>query len=157
MAAVDFITIGAHTRTHPILSRLTREKMEDEIIGGKHDLEKIIGRPVTQFAYPNGRWADINADTVAVAADHFDCAVITEPGCNPVEQNKYLLRRVGIGCNLLLNQFQTVVSGIYYLTQKPISSYEGVAGSSSCAPSSSSGAGGATSSATPSAGTAKAL
>lgn len=47
--------IGAHTVSHPILARLPRQQAEREIADSKHALEGMLGAPVTQFAYPNGK------------------------------------------------------------------------------------------------------
>lgn len=49
------MTVGGHTRTHPILSTLDERNAYEEIAGGKADLERILGEPVTLFAYPNGK------------------------------------------------------------------------------------------------------
>jgi len=46
--------IGHHTRTHPALTELDDEQLEDEIAGGKRDLETALGHPVQTFAYPYG-------------------------------------------------------------------------------------------------------
>ena len=48
------MTIGAHTRTHPILSTLPREAQRDELRGGKAWLEEALGRTVATLAYPVG-------------------------------------------------------------------------------------------------------
>jgi peptidoglycan/xylan/chitin deacetylase (PgdA/CDA1 family) len=123
LAGSDLITIGAHSRNHPILSRIGSKRLEDEICGSKKDLESMIGAEVTEFAYPNGRWEDINNNAVAMTARHFDCAVTTEAGSNRPGHNKYLLRRIGIGRNLTLSQFRIMLSGVYYLAQKPVREY----------------------------------
>jgi len=47
--------VGAHTVTHPILAELDSERAENEIRDGKLRLEAITGKPVTLFAYPNGK------------------------------------------------------------------------------------------------------
>lgn len=47
--------IGAHTRSHPILTRLSAQDARDEIDQGRADLETIIGGRVNLFAYPNGK------------------------------------------------------------------------------------------------------
>jgi peptidoglycan/xylan/chitin deacetylase (PgdA/CDA1 family) len=49
------IEIGAHTRHHPMLPRLSFENQREEIDTNKSELEALLGRPVTAFAYPNGR------------------------------------------------------------------------------------------------------
>ncbi len=48
------MTIGGHTRSHPILANLGDAEAALEIAGGKADLEAILGEPITLFAYPNG-------------------------------------------------------------------------------------------------------
>ncbi len=49
-----WVSIGSHTRTHPILSELNEDQMRDEIINAKIELEQIFGRPVFYLAYPSG-------------------------------------------------------------------------------------------------------
>jgi peptidoglycan/xylan/chitin deacetylase (PgdA/CDA1 family) len=53
--AAERIEIGAHTVSHPILSRLDDEQARYEIGQCKDDLEAITGSPVRYFAYPNGK------------------------------------------------------------------------------------------------------
>ena len=48
------MTIGAHTLTHPLLSRLSPEQLRKEIVGSKKILEEHLGKPVTHFASPFG-------------------------------------------------------------------------------------------------------
>jgi peptidoglycan/xylan/chitin deacetylase (PgdA/CDA1 family) len=48
------IEIGAHTRTHPDLSRLSYADARTELEGSKSDLEAILGSPVEVAAYPYG-------------------------------------------------------------------------------------------------------
>lgn len=49
------IDIGAHTLTHPILAKLSLSEAKKEIEEPKGILEKLTGKQVTSFAYPNGR------------------------------------------------------------------------------------------------------
>jgi peptidoglycan/xylan/chitin deacetylase (PgdA/CDA1 family) len=46
--------IGAHTVTHPILSRSSESEAFTEISEGKRQLEEMLGHGVSTFAYPNG-------------------------------------------------------------------------------------------------------
>jgi hypothetical protein len=48
------VEIGAHTRHHPVLPRLSVERQREEITLGKTELEDLLGRRVDGFAYPNG-------------------------------------------------------------------------------------------------------
>ena len=47
--------IGAHTVSHPILSRIPEAMARREIGDGRDALEAITRTPVTLFAYPNGK------------------------------------------------------------------------------------------------------
>lgn len=47
--------IGGHTVNHPILTACPAEEARREMREGKETLEDLLGRPVTLFAYPNGR------------------------------------------------------------------------------------------------------
>ena len=74
--------IGAHTVSHPILATLTADAARQEMADSKHHLERLLGEPVTLFAYPNGQpGEDYNADSVAIArALGFEAAVTTARG-----------------------------------------------------------------------------
>lgn len=47
-------TIAAHTHSHPVLSKLSRDKWDDEILQSKTILEDLVGEEVRHFAYPFG-------------------------------------------------------------------------------------------------------
>ena len=48
--------IGGHTISHRSLKGLEEQDIINEMVGNKHYLENIIGKPVTSFAYPNGMY-----------------------------------------------------------------------------------------------------
>jgi peptidoglycan/xylan/chitin deacetylase (PgdA/CDA1 family) len=54
LAADPLVTIGAHTRTHPILTNLDDEEALEDISAGREEVEKALGRPVEHLAYPVG-------------------------------------------------------------------------------------------------------
>jgi len=64
--------IGAHTATHPILTRLAPEDARRDIALGKAALESILHEPARLFAYPNGRPGD--------DYDHHHVAMVRELG-----------------------------------------------------------------------------
>ena len=64
------MTIGAHTVTHPILTRLDDGDARAEMLSGRAELEAIVAAKVTLFAYPNGRpGSDYDARHVAMARE----------------------------------------------------------------------------------------
>jgi peptidoglycan/xylan/chitin deacetylase (PgdA/CDA1 family) len=54
------IEFGAHTASHPILTRIPLNQAQDEILNSKKKIEQQIGAPVICFAYPNGGLADFS-------------------------------------------------------------------------------------------------
>src|SRR3989344_7524936 len=46
--------IGAHTLTHPHLTQISLNTANQEIIGSKQYLEKLLHQPVNMFCYPSG-------------------------------------------------------------------------------------------------------
>lgn len=54
IAAEPLVTIGAHTRTHMALARLSAPEAWSEMQGSIRDVETNIGRPCRHFCYPYG-------------------------------------------------------------------------------------------------------
>ena len=70
------VSIGAHTVTHPVLSKLESTACHREVFESKLTCEALIEAPVTAFAYPYG---DFNADArAAVMAAGFAFACSTQ-------------------------------------------------------------------------------
>lgn len=74
--------IGAHTVSHPILARLSRQAALQEIAGSKQALEALLGAPVGLFAYPNGQpGTDYTDEHVQLVRElGFEAAVTTRKG-----------------------------------------------------------------------------
>lgn len=95
--------IGAHTRTHPHLSRLGPSQLEDEIAGSKADLEEVLGTAVTQFCYPYG---DMDERVAAAArAAGYAAATTTRRGRTIVGTDLWHLPRVQVARHHMLPQF----------------------------------------------------
>jgi peptidoglycan/xylan/chitin deacetylase (PgdA/CDA1 family) len=90
------IEIGAHTVNHPILTRIDDDRARAEILGSKRRLEEIVGKPITTFAYPNGRpHRDYESRHVTIARDcGFDCAVSTAWGAATRRSDPFQIPRV---------------------------------------------------------------
>jgi glycosyltransferase involved in cell wall biosynthesis/peptidoglycan/xylan/chitin deacetylase (PgdA/CDA1 family) len=61
------IQFGAHTQTHPRLTRIPAAQARAEITGAKADLECELQRPVTTFAYPYGDY-DVQVEALVAEA-----------------------------------------------------------------------------------------
>jgi peptidoglycan/xylan/chitin deacetylase (PgdA/CDA1 family) len=72
------IAIGAHSRNHPDLRKCSPHELESEIRGSKEDLEDLLGKPVSSFAYPTGLLDDRVVEAVRAAG--FTSAITTRAG-----------------------------------------------------------------------------
>ena len=90
------VEIGAHTATHPILTRLTSEAAREDIARSRQVLEGILGDPVRLFAYPNGRpGEDYDARHVAMVRElGFAAALSTSWGAAHSDSDRLQLPRV---------------------------------------------------------------
>jgi peptidoglycan/xylan/chitin deacetylase (PgdA/CDA1 family) len=52
------LTLGSHTRTHPLMTQITPEQMREEVQGSQEDLQREIGACLPIFCYPNGNHND---------------------------------------------------------------------------------------------------
>lgn len=59
--------LGAHTLTHPTLTDIDDAQAREEIVGSKSWLEDIIGKPVTSFCYPKGKYTKTHRNMVQEA------------------------------------------------------------------------------------------
>jgi peptidoglycan/xylan/chitin deacetylase (PgdA/CDA1 family) len=93
----DGITIGSHSHTHPILSRMPIQKAKDEILNSKRIAEKNVDVEVKHFSFPNGREEDFSEELRDYCREiGFEsiCSVIY--GTNDAsEGNAFTLKRVG--------------------------------------------------------------
>jgi peptidoglycan/xylan/chitin deacetylase (PgdA/CDA1 family) len=115
------VTLGAHTRTHPIMNYITLDDLHNETVGSKQDLLREIGSVPQVFAYPSGIH---NQDAVkAVEQAGFALAFTTERGINEVgHADRLRLRRINVGMRttlpLLRAQLSSWTASLYPLSEK---------------------------------------
>jgi peptidoglycan/xylan/chitin deacetylase (PgdA/CDA1 family) len=85
------IAFGAHTLTHPDLTRLPFDRIEAEVRGSQAIVEGALGAPVTCFAYPYGRHDHRSREIVR---QHFACACSDRLGLVIAGSDLYALERV---------------------------------------------------------------
>ena len=107
--SVDF---GAHTVTHPILTRISFDRAKYEISQSKKNIEKKIGKTVNTFCYPNGTSDDFNTNLLNfVTESGFSCAVTTIPIIDTSKANLYRLGRLPTAWSF--ESFKFLISGCY--------------------------------------------
>lgn len=87
--------VGAHTVSHPILARLSDAQAREEIGASRDWLQRLLGEPVTLFAYPNGQpGIDYTARDVSLVRNlGFAAAVSTAWGVARIGADPYQLPR----------------------------------------------------------------
>ncbi|MDX2167532.1 MAG: polysaccharide deacetylase family protein, partial [Deltaproteobacteria bacterium] len=94
------VEIGAHTVTHPILSKVSLACAERELLDAKARIEAQLDAPVHGFAYPNGRAGDFgDAHVALVRRSGYRYACTAERGANRSGADVFRLRRIGVGCD----------------------------------------------------------
>jgi peptidoglycan/xylan/chitin deacetylase (PgdA/CDA1 family) len=83
--------VGAHTLTHPDLSKAPENVVELEMCQSKKVIEDALGTPVASFAYPYGRFS---GRSLAIARQHFACACSDRLGLIGLESDPHILARV---------------------------------------------------------------
>jgi peptidoglycan/xylan/chitin deacetylase (PgdA/CDA1 family) len=108
--------LAAHTRTHPILSRLPVEQALEQIRLSQLDIEREIGSALPVVAYPSGHSADCNDElSPLLQQDGFVIAMSSIPGQNVFPGGDLLrLKRIGLSPRLGQAEFRLVLTGAYH-------------------------------------------
>jgi len=110
------IRFGSHTVSHPVLSRVDRDRARRELQDSKSTIEERLGVSVEGFAYPNGTPADFLPETKTLVREcGYRFAVTTSPGANDATTDAFELRRgtpweedlFAFGVRLLYNKWQS--------------------------------------------------
>lgn len=94
-----YIEFGPHSQRHVILSRVSGEEAEREILGSWEALKEHLSNPLPVFCYPSGREGiDFGArEQKIVANSGFKAAFSADPGyvdlANPSNNNLFALKR----------------------------------------------------------------
>ncbi len=110
LAASNLITIGSHTHTHDLLTRLTLEEARQNIERAIDTLESWLGAEIRHFAYPGG---DHNTELIEMVRNmRIDTAVTiverrAEPGTDPLA-----IPRFGMGGYDATEEWQANLVGL---------------------------------------------
>jgi peptidoglycan/xylan/chitin deacetylase (PgdA/CDA1 family) len=78
---LDVFEVGAHGRSHRVLTRLPDEEARREILDSKHELEENLGVRIRAFSYPKGSIGDFDKRIEGYVREAgFDVAFSTLPG-----------------------------------------------------------------------------
>ncbi len=106
------LSFGSHTHTHPILSDISLNDAENEIICSKDILENRLNETIKMFAYPLGQRRTFNSSIVKLLKKHgFESACSTVWGCDNSCTDIFGLHRIRIDPFDTLNDFKDKVNG----------------------------------------------
>jgi peptidoglycan/xylan/chitin deacetylase (PgdA/CDA1 family) len=109
------ICFGAHTMSHPVVSRLSVPELDRELVESKQILEERIQEPVLDFAYPFGKVGDLSpAAERMLARCKYRSAVTTEQGLNAPGVHPFRLHRVSIGEEHSLAMFAFRLNRLFF-------------------------------------------
>jgi peptidoglycan/xylan/chitin deacetylase (PgdA/CDA1 family) len=105
----DAVELGAHSVTHPHLDELNMNEIEREVSGSKRQLEQVLGRPVTTFAYPYGSY-DRRVRQAVVAAG-FQSAAAVKNALSHREDDPWAIARWTVCATTDAQQISRVLDG----------------------------------------------
>ncbi|MHB0869407.1 MAG: polysaccharide deacetylase family protein [Chloroflexota bacterium] len=103
-------TLGSHSATHPSLTALSAELLEQEVGRSRRWLEEQLGLEQLYFAYPFGRLGGREICAVRRAGYSAACATGGMWGTG-YETDRFALDRFVVGRRYSLKEFETVVMG----------------------------------------------
>ena len=101
------VEIGAHTMTHPILGLEDAERSRKEILDSVEKLSDLLGKQVTNFAYPNGmERVDYGEREMNFAKEAgIEMAFSVDPGLITASSNPLSIHRWGSMARLCFGRF----------------------------------------------------
>lgn len=113
--STDGLYVGSHTRSHPLLSRITLDAARQEIVGSQEDLNRKLGKTWPVFVYPSGHPDDLRPELPAILREEgFQIAMTMFEGHNVMGRaHPLLLKRVGMAPHLSLEEFRITLTEVY--------------------------------------------
>ena len=107
---INHVSIGSHTRFHPILTCSNNSECEDEINTSKYHIENISNNTCNHFCYPNG---DYNEEIVRIVKKAgYNSARTTDVGWNDINSDPFKLKITGITDDASINQLIAQLTGV---------------------------------------------
>ena len=106
-----YVDFQAHTQFHPILTTCTDSECQQEIEGGKRDLEASLDVTCSHFCYPNGDYTEREINIVKECG--YKSARTSDCGWNDVATHPYKLKAMDITNDASINQLVAQMSGAF--------------------------------------------
>lgn len=108
------MSLGAHSLSHPILSRAAEELAWREISESRAVLEKAFGQTMWAFAYPFGNAATVTQRDLRLAERAGYCCALTNTGGGlGAKIDRFAIPRVHVTADMNLPEFEAYIAGFY--------------------------------------------
>ena len=87
----ELFTVGNHTATHADLADVDAERLIQEIVGGKQQLESDFDTEIERFSYPYGSMTE---EAVDIVSQHHSIAVCSRRGLLTASPNRFRIPRL---------------------------------------------------------------
>ncbi len=84
-------TFGAHSTTHPYMTRVSDDELIKEIVTSKQEIEAHLGKPADFFCYPYGDW---DARVRSFLKPYYRAAFSTRTAFAAADEDLYSLPRI---------------------------------------------------------------
>ena len=107
------IYFGAHTVTHPILTKVSVEKAQSEVLGSRRKIEEVLNKKIKVFAYTNGTSDDMSEDIDDfLKKNGFIFSLSSIYGANKINSQSFRLKRIGVEADDDLLMFRIKLLGL---------------------------------------------
>lgn len=114
LATSPYVTIGAHSHCHNILTQIGESQAAHSVLTSKSLLQQWTGKEIQDFAYPNGNCNDALVEILSNAG--FRSGMTTESRPWNRGDSRFRIPRIGIGRYDSLDRFRVkLVRGIHGL------------------------------------------
>jgi len=103
------VSIGSHSKTHAKLEECSIKQIRGEVRDSKSYLEDVLGKEVSAFSYPHGRFNSLVRDEVMEAG--YSLGFTSHYDLNRPNQDKLILNRNEIWNSDNLNNFKRKMEG----------------------------------------------
>lgn len=121
LANHPLVSLQAHSITHPILTNVTDDKIEYEIGESKRELERLIGKEVEFFSYPNGSYGNRE---LQIVSKYYKMAFTIKMRHITLDDQIYEVPRIGLSGDFIKDKLKYfglwlhIRRVLYFITRK---------------------------------------
>jgi peptidoglycan/xylan/chitin deacetylase (PgdA/CDA1 family) len=107
----ELITIGSHTMTHPMLTRIGKKELDQELLGSRKKLEHLLNRDITLFSFPYGAFNELAVEACREA--RYERVFTALPVLALSNADEFVTGRVGVAPGDWQIEFRLKLAGAY--------------------------------------------